>query len=229
MCRRLLALALLSALTGHAPARRPPSTPPGAGALIAQAMDHSEVMANLRQLSDIIGPRLSGSAAMRRANDWTAERFRAYGLSAPRSSRTPSASPGSGAPASLRLVAPFTRAITAHSWAWTVGTGGKTLTGPVVLVDLSTPDSLAANKGKVRGAWVLPRTAFPVWNPDGPAMTAEDSADLAETMRAAEPGIVRYVRRRGVRPAAVRARPALRPEGGRAPLARWWTAPRSTG
>ena len=49
-------------------------------------MDHSEVMANLRQLSDVIGPRLSGSAAMRRANDWTAERFRAYLKFAPTAS-----------------------------------------------------------------------------------------------------------------------------------------------
>ena len=54
----------------------------GAGALIAQAMDHSEVMANLQHLSDVIGPRLTGSAAIRKANDWTAERFRAYGLTA---------------------------------------------------------------------------------------------------------------------------------------------------
>src|SRR5919198_2257504 len=52
----------------------------GAGALIVQAMDHSELMANLQHLADVIGPRLSGSPAMRRANDWTAERFRQYGL-----------------------------------------------------------------------------------------------------------------------------------------------------
>ena len=37
----------------------------GVGRLIAQAMDHSEVMENLRYLSDAIGPRLSGSPAMR--------------------------------------------------------------------------------------------------------------------------------------------------------------------
>jgi carboxypeptidase Q len=54
----------------------------GAGALVVQAMDHSEVMADLQHLSDVIGPRLTGSSAMRRANDWTAERFREYGLSA---------------------------------------------------------------------------------------------------------------------------------------------------
>jgi hypothetical protein len=145
-------------------------------------MDHSEVMANLRQLSDVIGPRLSGSPAMRRANDWTAERFRAYGLTAALEPYTFGVTWERGAVA-LRLVAPFTRAITAYSWAWTSGTGGKTLAGPVVLADLSTPDSLAAYKGKVRGAWVLPRAAYPLWNPDGPPMTAADSASQAETLR----------------------------------------------
>ena len=54
----------------------------GAGAIISQAMDHSEVMKNLEHLTDVIGPRLTGSPAMRRANDWTAERFKAYGLTA---------------------------------------------------------------------------------------------------------------------------------------------------
>ena len=52
----------------------------GAGAIVSQAMDHSEVMKNLEYLADVIGPRLTGSAAMRKANDWTAERFKAYGL-----------------------------------------------------------------------------------------------------------------------------------------------------
>ena len=44
----------------------------GSGALIDQAMNHSEVMASLQYLADAIGPRLSGSAAARKANDWTA-------------------------------------------------------------------------------------------------------------------------------------------------------------
>src|SRR2546426_12646473 len=39
-------------------------------------------MQNLAHLSDVIGPRLTGSPAARAANDWTLERFRAYGLDA---------------------------------------------------------------------------------------------------------------------------------------------------
>jgi carboxypeptidase Q len=181
MRRRLLALALLATAPAVVSAQIAVDTT-GAGALTAQAMDHSEVMANLRQMSDVIGPRLSGSPAMRRANDWTAERFRAYGLTAALEPYTFGVTWARG-PASLRLVAPFTRAITAHSWAWTAGTGGRTVAGPVIQADLSTPDSLAAYTSKVRGAWVLPRTSFPVWNADGPAMTAKDSADLKEALR----------------------------------------------
>ena len=128
MRRRLLALALLATAPAALPAQTAVDTA-GAGALIAQAMDHSEVMANLRQLSDVIGPRLSGSAAMRRANDWTAERFRAYGLTAALEPYTFGVTWERG-PASLRLVAPFAREITAHSWAWTAGTGGKTVPAP---------------------------------------------------------------------------------------------------
>ncbi len=154
----------------------------GAGAIIAQALDHSEVMANLRELSDVIGPRLSGSPAMRRANDWTAQRFRDYGLPATLESY-PFGVTWARGPVSLRLLAPFTRQITAQSWAWTAGTRDRALGGPVVQVDLSTPDSLARYKRKVRGAWVLPRSSFPVWNPDGPTMTAADSANLKEALR----------------------------------------------
>ncbi|MBA3760417.1 MAG: M20/M25/M40 family metallo-hydrolase, partial [Gemmatimonadales bacterium] len=32
-------------------------------------------------------------------------------------------------------------------------------------------------------AWVLPRAPYPVWNPDGPEMTAEDSTRLKEQLR----------------------------------------------
>src|SRR3954465_6051853 len=149
----------------------------GTARLIDQAMNRSQVMQNLQHLSDVIGPRLSGSPAMRRANDWTAERFRAYGLTAALEPYQFGVAWERG-PATLRLTAPFSRAVTAHSWAWTTGTGGKTLSGPVVLTDLSTPESLAVYKRKVKGSWVLPRAPFPIWNPDGPTMTAADSADL---------------------------------------------------
>jgi carboxypeptidase Q len=154
----------------------------GSGKLIEQAMQHSEIMQNLQYLSDVIGPRLSGSPAMRQANQWVVERLRAYSLKA-RMEPFTFGVPWERGTASLRLVVPFRRAIVAHSWAWTEGTGGKSLVGPVVLTDLSTPESLAVYRGRVKGAWVLPRDPYPIWNPDGPVMTAEDSTRLRELLR----------------------------------------------
>ena len=150
----------------------------GAGALIAEATERSEVMESLRYLSDVIGPRLSGSPAMRRANDWTAEQFRKYGLTAALEPFDFGVTWERG-PLSLRLVEPFDRAITGHSWAWTAGTDGKARKGPVVLADLSNRDSLARYRDRVKGAWVLPGPSRPVLNPDGPPPTAEDSQRVA--------------------------------------------------
>ena len=177
-------LALLAALaTASSLDAQTPVDTAGVGAVVSQALDHSEVMANLQHLTDVIGPRLSGSPAMRRANDWTAERFKAYGLSAALESYEFGVTWERG-PISARLLEPFTRALTAFSWAWTAGTGGKTLAGPVVVTDLANADSFAVYKGRVRGAWVLAKPSSPVWNPDAPPPSAEDSARVAASVAA---------------------------------------------
>jgi carboxypeptidase Q len=147
----------------------------GAGVLIDQAMNHSEVMQNLAYLGDVIGPRLTGSSAARVANDWTATRFKAYGLESHLESWEFGVTWERG-PVAMRILAPFARELIGHSWAWTAGTGGKTLTGPVIRANFSSPESLAVYRDRVKGAWVLPSAPFPVWNSDGIAMTAEDSA-----------------------------------------------------
>src|SRR5918994_570798 len=157
----------------------------GSGVLITEAVERSELMENLRYLSDVIGPRLSGSPGMRRANEWTAERFRGYGLTAALEPFDFGVTWERG-PLSLRIVEPFDRPITGHSWAWTAGTEGKARKGPVVAVDLSTRDSLTLYRDRVRGAWVLPKPSNPVWNPDGPPPTPQDSERVAAIQAARE-------------------------------------------
>lgn len=173
--RRPAAVLLLALLAAPAAAQTVDTS--GAGAIVREAMDRSEVMRNLEYLADVIGPRLSGSDAMRRANEWTAQRFRDYGLEA-RLEAYPFGVTWERGEASLRLVAPFQRAITAHSWAWTAGTPkGAEVSGPVVRINGSA-DSLDAYLPRVKGAWVVMNDPAFVWNPDGPSMTAEDSAGL---------------------------------------------------
>jgi len=49
--------------------------------VIEEARKGSEALANLTYLCDQIGPRLTGSDNLKRANDWAMVRMRAYGLS----------------------------------------------------------------------------------------------------------------------------------------------------
>ena len=174
------ALALL--LSRVAPAQELTVDTAGAGALIDQALTHSEVMQNLAHLSDVIGPRLTGSPAARAANDWTLERFRAYGLDAHLEAWRFGGTWTRG-PMWARMIAPRAHAVTAASWAWAPGTGGRPVRGPVVRIDATTPDSFAASRGKVRGSWVMLRPPALVWNNDGPPMTAADSQHQRDFFR----------------------------------------------
>lgn len=178
--KRMFGMALLPLVGAHLLSAQVDTT--GSGRLIDQALNHSEVMANLEHLTDVIGPRLTGSSAMVRANEWTADRFRAYGLTAQLESWQFGVTWTRG-PAAFTIKAPFERNLHAESWAWTAGTGGKALSGPVVRVDVTNAESIAVYRDKIKGAWLMTRAPASIWNPDGPEMTAADSA----AQRAARP------------------------------------------
>ncbi len=150
----------------------------GTGALIREGLERSEVMKQLQYLSDIIGPRLSGSPAMYQANQWTQQQFKGYGLTSTLESY-PFGVTWERGPIQVALVAPFKRAVTSFSWAWTEGTGGKLVSGPVVRVDLPDAASITANAAKLKGSWVMLNDPNSIWNPDGPPMSPADSANAA--------------------------------------------------
>jgi hypothetical protein len=154
----------------------------GAGRLIDEAMNRSQVMRNLQYLTDVIGPRLTGSPAARAANDWTMRKFQEYGLTARLEQWTFGGTWERG-PMWVRMIAPRVHDVIAASWAWAPGTNG-TVRGPVVRIDAWLPESLAANLTKVRGAFVMLGPPEFVWNNDGPPMTAADSAMRREYFRA---------------------------------------------
>jgi carboxypeptidase Q len=188
LCAAMLLTSPLAAQGGGAGNQRTTGVPgisvdtAGVGALIDQGMNKSQVMKNLQYLTDVIGPRLTGSPAARAANDWTMKQFQGYGLDAHLEQWNFGGTWERG-PMWMRLVAPRAHDVVAASWAWAPGTGGKPVTGPVVRIDASTPESLAANKGKVKGAWVMLRPPALVWNNDGPPMTAADSQRQREFFR----------------------------------------------
>src|SRR5437870_10165419 len=178
-----VALSLAAPLAAQQPPQLNVDTA-GVGTLLEEGMSRSEVMKNLAYLTDVIGPRLTGSPAARAANDWTLARFKEYGLDAQLEQWNFGGTWTRG-PMWMRLTAPRAHDVAAASWAWAPGTNGKTVSGPVVRIDATTPESLDANKGKVKGAWVMLRPPSFVWNNDGPPMAAADS----ERQRAAFRGL----------------------------------------
>jgi len=180
---RAAALALLGALAVRPGAAQNPTVDTsGVGRLIDEALNRSQVMRNLQYLTDVIGPRLTGSPAARAANDWTMRKFQEYGLAAQLEQWNFGGRWERG-PLWVRMTAPHAHDVIAASWAWAPGSNGRTIRGPVVRIDGSTPDSLAAHLRQVRGAFVMLRPPAPVWNADGPPMTAADSTKQREYFR----------------------------------------------
>ncbi len=48
--------------------------------IIDEGKANNEIMKNLQHLCYVIGPRLTGSPALKTANDWSADKFKEYGL-----------------------------------------------------------------------------------------------------------------------------------------------------
>jgi carboxypeptidase Q len=51
--------------------------------ILAEVRDHNEIMSNLEYVSDMIGARLTGSENLKKANDWTRQKFADYGVANP--------------------------------------------------------------------------------------------------------------------------------------------------
>ena len=148
--------------------------------LLAEGRARSSVEENLLYLTDIIGPRLSGSGAMRRANDWAAGRLREYGVDSVALEPWPFGVTWTRGPISVRLLAPHERWIPAASWAWAPSTSGP-VAGSVQLVTATSRVEFDRSfRGKLRGSWVMLGAPYPRLNPGG--ADPVDSARV-DTMR----------------------------------------------
>jgi carboxypeptidase Q len=161
MSRRLLSAAVFMA--GLA-ALFHPSFPSHAGEaealerdrkLLAEARNGSQVLANLTYLCDEIGPRLTGSANLKRANEWVAVKMKEYGLTNVHQEAWSLPEGWERGPASARLLEPDNgRTISIASWGWYPGTNGK-VQADVIALRARNSKELAQYKGKLKGLAVL--------------------------------------------------------------------------
>lgn len=138
--------------------------------LLNEGLVRSHVAADLEYLTDVIGPRLTGTPALRRANEWTAAKLREYGADTVALEPWPFGIGWQRGPLTMRLLMPHERWLTAVSWAWAPGTNGP-IAGDVTYVDATTRlDFDQRFAGKLRGAWVILSKPFPRMNPDAPSV-----------------------------------------------------------
>src|ERR1700722_5722647 len=120
-----------------------------------EGLKRSKVTATLSYLTDVIGPRLTGSPNMKRANEWTRDKMAAWGLAnAHLEAWGPFGGGGRLKRFSARVIAPQCIPLIGYPKAWSPGTEG-TLEAPVVYFDAKSEAEFAKFKGKLKGAIVL--------------------------------------------------------------------------
>ncbi|MBA4063673.1 MAG: peptidase M28 [Isosphaera sp.] len=152
---------------------------------VAEVKARSELMKNLQYLSDVIGGRLTGSKNLERANNWTADKMKAYGLENVRLEPWEIPVGWERGRASMRVVEPQTKTeLLIAAAGWTPGTKGK-VTGDVVVLKARTKAELQQYKGKLKNAVVLvspPANVKPITDlsygpPTGPPKKEEPKKD----------------------------------------------------
>ena len=197
MNRRLsLSLALGASLASVAAIGRDEPVDYGMVSLIRdEAFNNSKVMDTLAQLTDVLGPRLTGSPAAKQANEWTRQQLATWGLaSAHLEAFGPFGRGWSLQSVSVQAVAPFTAPLIALPKAWTPGTEGP-VRGKVVKAKLESEADLEKVKGTLAGMIVLLADGRELRGPDKPLFRRYDEQELHDLAQ------FEMVERRGALPA----------------------------
>src|SRR2546421_1066350 len=147
-----------------------------------EGLNRSQVMQTLNYLSNVIGPRLTGSTSMKRANEWTRDKLKEWGLS---NTHLEAWGPfGRGWTLkrfSAEVIEPQAIPLFAYPKAWSPPTDGP-LTAEVVYMNATTEQELQKYKGTLRGKIVLNGPARDLkahFDPDATRETEKQLLDLA--------------------------------------------------
>ncbi len=169
----------------------------------AEEFANSKALDYIFYLTEVIGPRLTGSPGYQAAGDWCVKTLQEIGVSNPREEKwglfgrgwdytyysghmiEPSYSPLIGAPV-----------------GWTPGTNGP-VTGDAVLAVIQTPADIEKFKGKLNGKIVLTSAATDLAPPVAPIFTRYSAQQLADITSVFIPGAGRGGRGGGIGPAAM--------------------------
>jgi carboxypeptidase Q len=155
---------------------------------------NSKVMETASVLMDKIGPRLTGSPNMKKANEWTRKQLEDWGLSnAHIETWGPFGRGWSYEVSTVRMVSPDVAEMLALPQAWSPGTEGI-LRAHAVKVKLTDKDDLEKQKGKLAGKIVMLGDAREVKPQEKALAERYDEKTLADLSRYEIPGVRAYTR-----------------------------------
>lgn len=131
-------------------------------AIRAEEQNHSAVSDLFFTLTDVMGPRLSGSPAYDKAARWAVQRFKEWGVANPHLEEFKLGPAWTLEKLTVEMTAPRYMPLEGYAEAWSPSTSGV-LTGTPIYVGDSTIEEIDALGSRLRGAIVLtarPQTEF---------------------------------------------------------------------
>lgn len=145
-----------------------------------EALNHSQIMEMVGYLTDVIGPRLTGSPNLKAAEEYAADLLRKWGASARLEPWGPFGRGWSLQDFTAKMITPTFSPLIAYPKAWSPATNG-TVRGEVVFLDAKTISDLDKYKGKLKGRIVLmqpARAVPPNFQTEGHRATDEELLKL---------------------------------------------------
>lgn len=159
----LVAFFFMTVVPAHVPARAQSAVDPDINKKIRQEEnDHSQIMHTMHYLTDIYGPRLTGSPNQRAAAEWAIKQMESWGFQNAHLEPWDFGHPGwSNERASGYIVAPIHSQLTFRVWAWTPSTKGTVKADVVQIFPPDKPKQadfdayLDTVKDKIKGKIVM--------------------------------------------------------------------------
>jgi hypothetical protein len=148
-------------------------------------LDQSKVMETASWLTDVYGPRLTGSPMLDKATAWAQDQLKAWGMQNVHTEKWGPFGRGWEFSAfSLAAISPNPFPIIAYPKAWSPSVSG---TADVVIFDPATMDDLGKYKGKLAGKVVFIEPVREVKDPFTPDAIRHDAKSLLDLANAASP------------------------------------------
>ncbi len=149
------------------------------GRIRLEATRNSQVMETVQIMTDLLGPRLTNSPNMRRAELWAKETLEKWGLANVHLEGFEFGRGWTFSRCAVEMTKPTEAVLIAFPKAWSPGTNGRKV-GEVVRVSLESEADLEQQKGKLAGKIVLLSKAADIKPPEEPLFKRYKEEDLEE-------------------------------------------------